>query len=336
MWLIGVLGAAQAGELAGELFGKPFAVGSALGLTDPAQPGVLSVIVTTERLTCAKAAEMRANGGGAPEGKKKPPPPMVIAAFTDVTPGAVAQTVLTLGPKGMGALGGPVTLTTPPGAVGSRGALTVALTATPGATEGAFGSMVKSVDTDRLAGDVPFELCTPFVPRPSLAGTVFEPTALHLSEKSMFPDSPPSELDVEVPLPKGWTAGTGQLGEAQWTAPDGVTKLVLGLQSPSEPFEASSKDWADMQVKAFQSESTSGELVSARLAGDGAYVVRWRYRWGQGPWTNALNVFRQGPGWAYAVSCKVEGSDTVLAEVFDAAEAACLALTVPGTPAPTP
>jgi hypothetical protein len=325
--LVGWLGVASAAGFEGELFGKAFAPNAALGLTDPAQPGMLSVLVTTEALTCAKAREMRAGGSTTPEKKKKPPPPMMIAAFADVQAGALAQTVLTLGPKGMGALGGSVTLTSAPTTVGGKGTLAVALAATPGARDGAFGAMVKSEDTDRLQGEVTFELCDALTERPSLAGTVFEPTRLHVVRKSLFPDTPPDEMDLDVPLPKGWTAGESQLGSPQWTAPDGATRLTLGLQSPSEPFESSSRDWAESQVKAFQTDSTQGELLVSKLAGEGAYVVRWRYRWGDGPWSNALEVFRQGAGWAHAVNCKVEGSDTAVAEVFDAAEAACVALT---------
>jgi hypothetical protein len=187
--------------------------------------------------------------------------------------------------------------------------------------------MVASADTDALKGRVGFELCDPLLARPSLAGTVFESTKLHLVEKSMFPDRAPDEMDLQIPLPKGWTKGESQLGTPQWTAPDGLTKLSIGLESPSEPFEASTKERVDSQVKAFQTDTTQGELVVGKLAAENAFVARWRYRWGTGPWSNTLEVFRQGADWPFAVKCKVEGSDTAVAEVFDAAEAACVALT---------
>lgn len=324
------LASANAGNLEGELFGKPFAVGAALGLTDPSQPGTLSVIVTSEPLTCAVAASMRGAGAGGADKKKKPPPPMVVAAFPDVKAGAVAQTVLTLGPKGMGALGGPVTLTAIPAAVGAQGTVSLDLAASPGARDGAFGKMVASVDTDRLRGEVPFELCGAIGERPSLAATAFEPTALHLSQKSWSPDTPPDEIDLQVGLPKGWSRGESSIGEAQWTAPDGMTRFRLGLQSPNEDFEASSRSWAEMQVRAFQTESTKAETLASKLVAEGAYVLRYRYAWGDGPWSHTLVVFRQGPGWPHAVSCAAEGSETAAAEVFDAAEAACVGLTAAG------
>lgn len=320
-------GLAEAADLEGQLFGEPFVPAAALGMADPAQPGVLSVLVTPRRLTCDEARALRDGS----KKKQKKPPIVLVAAFPELREGTTAGTILAMGPDGLAGLTGSIVLVTLPTSVGEKGALAVDLAANEAAKDGVFGGIVASEAGDRLQGDVTFELCDAVVARPSLAGTVFEATPYTVTVPSLF-DSPPDEMAIVAPLPKGWKEGKDPLGAPQWTAPDGATKLSFDLSSPSGDLAAIWSPWAESQAKGFQTEATVGELVASRLAAEGAYVIRWRYRWGTGAWTNRLEVIREQPGWPFAVECHVEGSDAALAEVFDAAEQACIGLTVPATP----
>ncbi|MCA9492044.1 MAG: hypothetical protein KC621_19055 [Myxococcales bacterium] len=302
------------------LFGAPFEAHSALGMTDPAHPSALSVLITGDSLTCDLAHALQAGG------KAKKPKVVVVATFTDTTAGAGAAQWLIMGKKGLGSLTGTATLEALPTAVGDKGIVRFALKASEAGKDGVMGGMIASSPGDHLTGDLTFELCDAITPRPSLADTTFTETDVDIVEPSHFQDEPDHTLAVTMPLPQGWTAGRDGLGSPQWTAPDGVTVLSLSLATAFDPFEEGAADWVKSQVGSFQTEATTSELVSARAAGDGAYAGRWRYRWGEGPWTSEIDVFRAGEGWAWMVQCSVKSDDTGSAQVFDAAESACLAL----------
>lgn len=322
MWVWFAGGAVAAGpSLDAALFGKPFAPKSALGIADPAAPGTLVVLLASTPITCADAKAFREK----PPAPSKKMPTLIVASFDDPAAGQAATLVMEMGPKGIGGLTGTVTLATAPGAAGATGGARFDL-AFAEAKGGLFGGLVATVAGDHVTGEVAFEQCDAVAPRPSLVGTTFTPKDHRIARKSLFPDQAPEELAVRVGLPDGWEAGASQFGEPTFTAPDGRTVMTFGLQSPSDPFESSMKDWATSQVGAFQTDATTGELVKSELAGEGAFVVRWRNRWGDGPWTNHLDVFRQGAGWTHAVHCSLQGPDSSVAEVFDAAEQACLGL----------
>ncbi|MEZ4322348.1 MAG: hypothetical protein R3F61_33050 [Myxococcota bacterium] len=323
LWMFG----AWAGSFDGTLFGKPFVPASAVGLADPARPGLLSVLVLPQKLSCADARALQSGSAK----KKQAPDVMVIAAFDALEAGSPAREYLAMGTKGMGALQGTVQLAKPPTAPGEKGEIRFDLAATKGADQGPMGGLVASRDGDVLKGVVAFELCDAMVARPSLADTVFERAAVHIEEKSFFEGSPPSVLDVEMAVPKGWTKGLDQMGTLRWTAPDGITAIGVGLSSPLEPFAESAADQAKMQLDAFDTESTKSDLVKGGLTSDGVYASHWRYRWGEGQWTHQLDVYRQGEGWPHLVKCSAYGDERAAAEVFAAAEQACAGITAAGS-----
>ncbi len=323
MWAFaGAALAGESGAFDAALFGKSFAPKTALALADPAAPGTLALVVASTPITCADAKALSKQQK--PAGKKLPT--LIVAAFDDPGAGHPATVVMVMGPKGLGGLTGQVTLVTAPGAAGSKGAARFDLAYAATSKEGLFGGIVASAEGDHATGELTFEQCDAVAPQPSLAGTTFTEKDHTIVRKSLLPDRAPEEMRVRAALPDGWTPSESPFGEPVFTAPDGRTVLTFGLSTPSEPFESSMRDWATSQVDAFQTEATRGELVKAELAGEGAFVVRWRNRWGDGPWTNHLEVFRQGAGWSHAVQCSLQGADHKVAEVFDAVEKACVAL----------
>lgn len=311
-----MLGVGMAAELQGTVFGAPFEVGEALGLTDPATPGVLQIAFLSSKMSCDDVRALR--GGGKRKPKKMPT--LVMAVFPAPAPGVQAAQVLAMGKDGLGGFTGSVTLQTVPSDVGATG--TVELDLTGAGALGDEGAAARAAK-DALKGVGTYRLCDAIVARPDLAGTVFEPGTYRIEEKSVFPGEPPTVLEVSIALPKGWTAGTGPVGAPQWKAPDGTTLFELSLASPSDPMVEGLEQQTQSQVKAFQTEATTGEMVRAESLGEGTYVAHWRFRWGDGPWTNQLDVFRQDPAWDYQVRCTVTGDDTAVSQVFADAEKAC-------------
>jgi hypothetical protein len=190
-------------------------------------------------------------------------------------------------------------------------------------------AFVNVVEGDRLKGTAEFEQCDAVAKRPSIAATTFTEQAVHIEEKSVFPDDPPDIFDITMAMPEGRPAGQTSLGSPAWTAPDGRTQLSLSLSTPAGDFVESSASWAKMQVEAFAKPPNIGELVSGEAKGEGTYSIRWRHRYEEGPWTNQIVVFRQEEGWEHQVTCQLNTDDTGLAEVGDAVQAACEGLSAP-------
>jgi hypothetical protein len=157
--MLGVwVAAAEAAEVRGELFGRPFRPKTALGLTDPRAPGVLVVMLSAERATCAEVAAARAEGGRPPEKA------VVLATFNDVRDGALADALLVVGPAGLGAMVGTATLQTAARAEGEVGVVVLALTPDPAGREGMLASVTTGAPTDQVAGAVSFTMCSGITP----------------------------------------------------------------------------------------------------------------------------------------------------------------------------
>lgn len=315
-----LLGVGVAAELQGTVLGAPFEAKGALGLTDPATPGVLQVALTSIPLSCEEVRAMRAEGAEKP----KDMPTLVLAVFQDPASGSEAVQVMAVGKAGLGGFKGTVTLASLPESVDATG--TLALDLKGGGALALGGEPVKKAKKDALKGEVAFRLCDAVAARPDVSSTTFEPSTHHFEQKSVFPDEPPTVLDIAVALPRRWKAGAGPLGDPQWKAPDGLTVFELSLASPSDPMAEGLAEQTKSQVEAFQTKETVGEMMRAEAVGDGTYVAQWRYRWGDGPWTNQLDVFRQDPAWEHQVRCTVRGDDTAVAQIFADAEKACVGI----------
>jgi hypothetical protein len=210
-----------------------------------------------------------------------------------------------VGPAGMGMLRGSAHVVGP--VRGAAGDANTAAVAYEGFTIPNAKNPVATQPTDRLAGDVQFTLCDALVTeRPSLGGTRFVPTDLHLELPAVL-DLPSFEIDVRVGVPEGWKPLSGGLSQT-WVAPDGQTDFSVGL-------DYAARDLASL------ADRRHGPAPAAADDPPGTVVDRWR----SGADT-VVDVYRQGEGWPVLVKCGIQGADHVAPQVFDAAEAACRAL----------
>lgn len=287
---------ASAAPLAGRLDGAPFDAAVVLAGPDPAFPGGMWVALLGRPATCGQLL--------ADKTAKQKHQRAVMVGFAEATTGAAAILLFVAdGPD----VTGTATLVSVPEEVGGTGVIELSITG----------------EGTRLSGTVRYELCAAIPPRPSVEGTRFEPVLRTLSETG---DSP-GELQVHAAVPTGWSEVPPDRyrRHAVWAGPDGASTFELALQHPMRDFAAETAAWAAMQAPASGGPDSTNEIL-ASAQDTGAFVLRWRRRWQDEPWTYQLDVFRQDVGWPHAVKCSLKTDEAGAAALFDAAQAACLGL----------